>query len=81
MFSAGLDAPGEGGLPLRQAMLDHFRASGLAEVVGTALPDNVRMLALARASGFEVTRDDDVVRLRLVLRPETAQGHEAPGPA
>jgi acetyltransferase len=63
------DLKGRGlGALLLRCLLDYCRASGLTEVWGTALPDNVRMLALARTAGFEARRDDDLVVLRLVLR-------------
>jgi acetyltransferase len=62
------DLKGRGlGALLLRCLLDYCRASGLAEVWGTVLPDNARMLALARSAGFEVHRDDDVMTLRCAL--------------
>lgn len=64
------DIKGRGlGRLLMTHLIDYCRARGLAELVGTVLPDNVRMLALGRALGFQATRQDDVVVLRLALRP------------
>ncbi len=63
------DLKGRGlGALLLHRLLEYCRASGLGEVWGMALPDNARMLALARAAGFEVWRDNDLMALRCALR-------------
>ena len=74
------DLQGQGlGSLLMAALVDYGRACGLREIVGTALAENTGMRALARRQGFEVTREDDeLVTLRLALRPPREALEEAP---
>lgn len=63
------DLKGQGlGRLLMARLIAHGRASRLHEIVGEALPDNSRLLAMARALGFTVTYGNDgTVELRLLL--------------
>ena len=55
------------GRMLMTCLIDYCRAQGMTELVGTVLPDNVRMLRLAQELGFVTARADDVVVLTLPL--------------
>lgn len=58
---------------LMARLIDYGRDSGLREMVGEALPDNQRLLAMVRALGFTVTHDSDgTVKLRLILDDSAA---------
>ena len=64
------DLKGQGlGALLMDKLLRYCRARGTQQVVGEALPDNQRMLELARRLGFTLAADSrqGTVRLRLVL--------------
>ncbi|SFU99044.1 bifunctional acetate--CoA ligase family protein/GNAT family N-acetyltransferase [Pseudoduganella namucuonensis] len=65
------DLKGRGlGRLLLARLLEYCRAEGLCELRGTALPDNARMLALARELGFSVAAGDDAAEMRLLLHPD-----------
>jgi acetyltransferase len=71
------DLKGRGlGALLMEKMLRYCRARGTREVVGDALPDNVRMLALARELGFTVAADvqQGTVGMRLALGADGQAG-------
>ena len=53
-------------------LLDHLRQRGTAEVLGECLSENLRLQALARHLGFEVTPEEggELLRLRLQLATE-----------
>ncbi|MCI0654178.1 MAG: bifunctional acetate--CoA ligase family protein/GNAT family N-acetyltransferase [Methylococcaceae bacterium] len=61
---------GLGGL-LMNKLIAYCRQRGTREMVGYVLPENRRMLALARRLGFEseVMTDDGVIKVRLALTP------------
>jgi acetyltransferase len=70
------DLKGKGlGALLMDRLVRYCRGRGVAELVGDVLPENRRMLALARDLGFEVLRaeDEDTVRLKLVLNPPLSE--------
>jgi acetyltransferase len=57
------------GKMLMRKLIDYCRSRGTREIVGEALPQNSRVIALARSLGFEVTVDAEGLRLmRLQLR-------------
>jgi acetyltransferase len=64
------DLKGHGlGRMLMEKLIDYCRSRGTREIVGEALPQNARVIALVRKLGFEVTPTPDGVRkLRLQLR-------------
>jgi len=49
-------------------LLRYLRERGTAEVAGQCLPENGRMIELARRAGFEVESGADTVSMRLVLQ-------------
>ena len=58
------------GRRLLEKLLAYLRARGTAEVFGICLQENQGMIALARATGFQVrTGDEDTMRLWLPLAP------------
>jgi acetyltransferase len=52
-----------------EKLIAYCCARGTREIVGEALPQNTRVIRLARSLGFEVTPapEEDTVRLRLPL--------------
>ncbi|GAB2874261.1 bifunctional acetate--CoA ligase family protein/GNAT family N-acetyltransferase [Pseudoduganella ginsengisoli] len=64
------DLKGQGlGRLLMERLIDYARASGLQVLTGMTLPDNERLLALARALGFKASPvQDGAVQLRLQLQ-------------
>lgn len=56
-------------------MLAYLRERGTREVVGQCLSENIGMMALARAAGFEVEADSASVQMRIVLAGSPAPGH------
>lgn len=65
------DLKGHGlGLRLMEKLIAYCRARGTCEIVGEALPQNMRLLRLARKLGFDITPapEEGTVRLRLPLR-------------
>ena len=64
------DLKGHGlGAILMQKLIDYCRRRGTRAIVGEALPENTRIVKLARKLGFAVTqhRGDDTVHMRLPL--------------
>jgi acetyltransferase len=69
------DLKGAGlGRTLLEKMIGYCRERGVQELVGQVLPDNRRMLALARDLGFSSRRlaEEAVVEVRLPLRGSPA---------
>ncbi|MFO1425914.1 MAG: GNAT family N-acetyltransferase [Steroidobacteraceae bacterium] len=65
------------GRHLLERLVACARERGFASLHGEVLPENISMLALARALGFTVERSPDdptVERVTLALRPPTARG-------
>jgi acetyltransferase len=55
---------------MMQKLIDYCRSRGTREIVGEALPQNARLIKLARSLGFEVlpAGAEGVRQLRLQLR-------------
>lgn len=65
------DLKGHGlGSILMNKLIDYCRARGTSAIVGEALPDNTRIVRLARKLGFQVYQNpgDDTIRMRLPLQ-------------
>lgn len=65
------DLKGQGlGQVLMEKLIDYCRRRGTREIVGEALPQNTRIIRLARKLGFSVTKNpaDDTMHLRLPLQ-------------
>jgi len=64
------DLAGQGlGKMMMQKLIDYCRSRGTREIVGEALPQNARVIALVRKFGFEVIPGPEGIReLRLQLR-------------
>jgi acetyltransferase len=65
------------GTLLMTKLIAYCRGRGTAEIVGEALADNVRLIALVRRFGFEVSAvpGEGTVRLRLALAAASAPAH------
>jgi acetyltransferase len=65
---------------LMQRIIKYARARGTHWLVGEALRENTPMIALAKASGFTITRTEDpgVVGFRMALDEEAGGSEEAP---
>lgn len=76
------DLKGQGlGRVLMQTLIDYFRARHTHALVGEALPDNARMLAMAGAFGFALhfSAEREATQLRLLL--QAGDGPDASGSA
>lgn len=70
------DLKGKGlGSILLEKLINYCRERGTAQIIGHVLPDNARMLALAKKHGFERIgpADDDVIEVRLPLNVHQEQ--------
>lgn len=64
-----LKGMGLGGIMMKK-LIDYCRARGTGEIVGEALPQNSRIVAMVKKLGFEVTIDSEegIRKMRLALR-------------
>jgi len=64
-----LKGMGLGGIMMKK-LIDYCRARGTGEIVGEALPQNSRIVAMVKKLGFEVTIDGEegIRKMRLALR-------------